>query len=250
MKLWWMFLFFSLGTIFGSFFNVVGLRLPQKIPFSNERSYCPHCQKQLQWYELIPIASYVLQHGYCKNCYQRISLLYPFIECSTGMLFMLSYWKMDFNFELIIALLLISLLMIVLVTDMIYLVIPDQILLFFLFLMSVISIFNPLFLWKDGLIGAIVGFCLIALIIVLSKGGMGGGDMKLFGVLGFVLGWEKALLTLFLASCSGAVIGGILLGVKRMKRNQPISFGPFIVLATLMSYFYGDQIISMYLAFF
>lgn len=246
----WILLFFSLGTILGSFFNVVGLRLPQKISFSNDRSYCLTCQEQLRWFELIPIISYLIQRGRCRTCHERILPLYPMIELTTGLLFMLSFWNIGFNFELIIAFLLISMLMIVVVTDVTYLLIPNQIILFFLPLMVVMRMIFPLDPWYDAFIGAGIGFGLIAIIIILSKGGMGGGDMKLFGVLGFALGWKGILLTLFLASCIGAVIGMVLIGLKQIERKQPIPFVPFIAVAALISYFYGESLITIYLVLF
>ncbi|HLR52543.1 MAG TPA: prepilin peptidase [Candidatus Avamphibacillus sp.] len=250
MEIYWIVLFFIFGSILGSFFNVVGLRVPKNIPFSNDRSYCPTCKNQLQWYELIPIASYLFQHGQCRNCQTRISPIYPVIELSTGLLFALAYWKTGFTFELVVALMLISLLMIIFVTDITYMLIPNKILLFFLPLFAFMRIISPLDPWYDALIGAGLGFVLLASIIILSKGGMGGGDMKLFAVLGIVLGWKGTLLTLFLASFLGAIFGLFLITINKVNRKQLIPFGPYIVIAALISYFYGDQVISMYLSLF
>src|SRR5699024_2426017 len=250
MYLVWMIYFFVFRCVLGSFFNVVGLRVPKNILFSHNRSYCPACKKQLQCYELIPIASYLFQHGQCRNCQTRISPIYPVIELSTGLLFVLAYWKVGFTFELIATLLFISLLMIVFVTDITYMLIPNKILLFFLPLFAFMRIISPLDPWYDALIGAGLGFVLLASIIILSKGGMGGGDMKLFAVLGIVLGWKGTLLTLFLASFLGAIFGLFLITINKVNRKQLIPFGPYIVIAALISYFYGDQVISMYLSLF
>jgi len=250
MEIYWLVLFFVFGCILGSFFNVVGLRIPKNIPFTNDRSYCPICNKQLQWYELIPIASYLIQRGHCRNCQSRISPIYPIIELATGLLFALTYWKIGFTFELIVALLLIGLLIIVFVTDITYMIIPNKILLFFLPLFVLMRMFTPLNPWYDSFIGAVVGFGLLASIIILTKGGMGAGDMKLFAVLGIVLGWKGILVTLFLASFLGAIFGLFLIRINKANRKHPIPFGPYIVVAALISYFYGEQIITFYLSWF
>src|SRR5690625_3860285 len=180
MELFWSSIFFLFGILFGSFFNVVGLRVPQKLSFHNDRSFCPRCKSQLSWYELIPVVSYFIQRGKCRHCQTRISYIYPFIEFSTGLLFLFSYIKIGFQTELLTALFLASMLMILFVTDMTYMLIPNKILLFFLPIFILMRILSPLTPWYDPIIGAFVGFLLIAVIIFVSKGGMGAGDMQLF----------------------------------------------------------------------
>jgi len=118
--------------------------------------------------------------------------------------------------------------------------------LFFLPFFIILRIISPLDPWYDALIGGSVGFLLIMIIILVSKGGMGAGDMKLFGVLGIILGWKLTLLTLFIASLVGAVIGGILMATKKIKRGQPIPFGPYILLGALISFFFGEQLLTFY----
>lgn len=240
---------FLFGITLGSFFNVVGLRVPKKIPFANDRSFCRSCSKQLSWYELIPVLSFILQRGRCRNCQQKISPIYPAVELLTGLLFVLSFHKIGFELELITALLLISMLMIILVSDITYMLIPNKILLFFLPLFIMMRIIQPLEPWWSALVGGGVAFLLLAIIILVSKGGMGAGDMKLFGLLGLVLGVGKVLLTFFLASLLGAVIGMLLMSFKVIERKQPIPFGPYIIAATIIAYFYGDLFIAWYLNF-
>lgn len=249
MELFYSIIFFLFGIVFGSFFNVVGIRVPKKIPFHNDRSYCPNCETQLRFYELIPVLSYVFQRGKCRTCQTKISFIYPFIELTTGLLFAFAFIYFGFQLELIVALLLISLLMIIFVSDIFYMLIPNKVLLFFLPLFIIARIFIPLDPWYDALIGAVVGYVLLAIIIIVSKGGMGAGDMKLFGVIGFALGWKNILLTFFLAALFGALIGGMLMLFKKVKKGEPIPFGPFIVLGALISYFYGDAMIEFYLSF-
>lgn len=242
-----MIFFFLFGITFGSFFNVVALRTPKKETFVNDRSYCPQCGKTLSWYELIPVLSFLLQWGKCRNCKQGISIIYPAIELFTGLLFAYSFWKIGVEWELATAILFCSLLMIILVTDLTYMLIPNRILLFFLPLFILLRFIVPLDPWWSPLIGALVPALLIALIILVSRGGMGAGDMKLFFVLGIVLGIGKVLLAFFLSALIGAVIGIALIALKIIERRQPVPFGPYIVIAALISYFHGTEIIEWYL---
>lgn len=249
METYWLIFFFSFGIVFGSFFNVVGLRVPKKISFTRDRSHCPHCKTQLRAVELIPILSFLVQGGKCRTCQTKISAIYPVIELFTGFLFAFSFWKLGFTAELFTAIVLISMLMIIFVSDMAYMIIPNKVLLFFLPFIMIARIITPLDPWYNAIIGAVTGFVLLAVIIVVSKGGMGAGDMKLFGVLGIVLGLGKVLLTFFLAALFGAVVGGIFMMFKKVEKKQAIPFGPFIVVAALISFFYGDVIIGVYLSF-
>lgn len=250
MEMFFVIVFFILGILFGSFFNVVGLRVPKNMSFSTGRSFCPTCKTTLTAFELMPIISFVIQGGKCRYCKEKISYIYPITEIVTGILYAFSYYKFGFTSELIMALLLMSMLMILFVTDLQYMLIPNKILLFFLPLFIIMRFINPLIPWHQSITGAIGGFGLVAIIILVSKGGMGAGDMKLFGVLGIVLGLYSVLLTFFLAAFFGAVIGGILMLFKIIGRRQPIPFGPYIVMATIVTYFYGKPIIDIYFSYF
>lgn len=249
MDTYYIIVFFMFGLLFGSFFNVVGLRVPKKISFVVDRSYCPTCKQQLRASSLIPVLSYILQGGKCKECQMPISKLYPTIELLTAILFAFSYYKIGFQLELITAILFISMLMILFVTDITYMLIPNKILLFFLPLLIIMRTITPLTPWYSALVGASVGFFLVAIIIIVSRGGMGGGDMKLFGVIGIVLGFPNVLLAFFLSTLLGAFIGGVLLLLKIIERKQPIPFGPYIIVATLITYFYGELVIEWYFSF-
>src|SRR5699024_6455906 len=204
------FVFFLLGLVFGSFFNVVGLRVPIGISFVSGRSHCPTCYHRLHWLDLIPVLSFCWQKGTCRYCQAPVSVIYPAMELLTGVLFAYGYVKIGLTVELATALLLVSMLVIITVSDIAYMVIPNHILLFFLPLLFTFRLISPLDPWYDAFLGAVVGFVIIALIILISKGGMGAGDMKLFFVLGIVLGWKNILLTLFIAALLGSIFGVLL----------------------------------------
>lgn len=239
---------FLYGLLLGSFYNVVGLRIPNNQSIVVPRSACPRCKHTLTALELIPVVSYVIQRGKCRNCGISISPLYPFVELLTGVLFAISPLLVGWSYELIIALTLISLFMIILVSDLTYMLIPDKILLIFLGIFIVERIIYPLNPWYDSLIGAFVGFTLLLLIAYVSKGGMGGGDIKLFGLLGLVLGWKTVLLSFFLSTFIGVILGAFGMLAGKYKKREPMPFGPSIMIGTLIAYFFGEQLLSWYLA--
>ncbi|SFD61923.1 leader peptidase (prepilin peptidase) / N-methyltransferase [Bacillus sp. OV194] len=235
-----------LGFIVGSFFNVVGLRIPNNESIVYPGSHCTTCDRNLNWYELIPVFSWIFQKGKCRGCQTKISALYPVTELSTAILFTISPLVVGWSKELLVSWSLISLLIIVTVSDIKYMIIPDKVLLFFAPIFIILRIFIPLDPWWDPVAGFALGFGLLFLIAVVSKGGMGGGDIKLMGVLGIVLGWKASLLAFMLATLFGAVLGVTGLALKLVKRGQPIPFGPYIVLGTLVSYFFYHEIINWY----
>lgn len=176
----------------------------------------------------------------------KISIIYPFMEVATGVLFGLSYYVLGFSAELVIAILFMSMLVIITVSDFAYMLIPNKVLLPFAVLLGVLRLFIPLAPWWDAYLGAAIGFGVLFLIMELSKGGMGGGDVKLFFVLGLVLGTKLVLLTLFFASVIGSVVGVFFLKRTKQGRKTPIPFGPSIALASVLSYFWGADFVNWY----
>lgn len=243
-------IFFLYGTIFGSFFNVVGLRVPNGTLFKQKRSYCDNCQRTLGWSELIPIWSYVFQGGRCKVCRQKISPIYPIMEAITGVLFAYSYLQFGFSHSLVLAILLIALIIPITVSDIAYQKIPNKILWFFTPLFLIYRIIYPLTPWWNALLGGIIAFLLVFLIILLSKGGMGMGDLKYYTLFGFIFGLPSFFLLFFLSTLYGVVIGVIKMKREGTGGKTKIAFGPFIGLAALTVFYFGDSIIQWYLQLF
>lgn len=241
---------FVLGLIMGSFLNVVGIRVPKGEPFANDRSACPHCNHELKWYELIPILSYLFQGAKCRGCKAHISIQYPLIELATGILFLLVYLNVGITYELGIGIILMSLVVVIMVSDLAYMIIPDKILLFFMPLFILGRILLPLDPWWSPIAGFLIGYIIVFIIITVSGGGMGGGDMKLFAVLGIVLGYKLILLTFAISFIIGAILGGLLLLFKVISRKQPFPFGPSILLAGVVSYLWGEKILTWYFNFY
>lgn len=246
MNMVWIILFFIYGSVFGSFFNVVGLRVPKKESIVSPPSHCTKCNRKLGLLDLIPIFSYVVLRGKCKGCGQKISPMYPLMEFTTGVLYAFAYYQIGFSLELIIALLFVSLLVIIAVSDLSYMIIPDKVLLPFAIAFLILRWIIPTSPWWDSLLGAAVGFAVLFFIAIVSKGGMGGGDIKLFFVIGLVLGTMNTLLTLFLASLIGSVVGIYVLKKTGKGRKTPVAFGPSIAVAALISYFFGADFVEWY----
>lgn len=241
--------FFIFGIVFGSFFNVVGLRVPKKESIAYPPSHCTSCNRQLTAIDLVPVLSYLFLKGTCRTCGSKIHWVYPLMEFITGVLFVLAFLHFGFSKELLIALLFVSLLVIITVSDIAYMLIPDKVLLPFAAVLFVLRFLIPLDPWWDSLLGAIIGFSLLFLIAVVSKGGMGGGDIKLFFAIGLVVGTLGSLMTLFFASVIGAIVGIIQLRVMKKGRKTPVPFGPSIAVGALIVYFYGTGILDWYMNF-
>ncbi|HEY4554156.1 MAG TPA: prepilin peptidase [Bacillaceae bacterium] len=241
---------FIYALLLGSFLNVVGLRVPLNQSIVHPRSRCPGCRRELRPIELIPVVSYLLLQGCCSACGSRISPLYPSVELASGLLFMLAWVRSGWSVETLIAWTFISMLLIIIVTDIQYMLIPDKILLFFAGVFLTERLLLPLNPWWDSLFGAGTGFALLLLIAVASKGGMGGGDIKLFAVIGFVYGLQFVLLAFFLSSMLGALFGLLGMAAGLVEKGKPIPFGPYIAAGSLLAYFYHQPILDWYFSFY
>jgi leader peptidase (prepilin peptidase)/N-methyltransferase len=240
---------FIIGITLGSFYNVVAMRVPVGESIVRPRSHCTSCKRDLGARDLVPLFSYVMLRGRCRVCKQSISPLYPVTEFMTGLLFIASFVVFGWTWETVVSMLLMSLLAIIFVSDLRYMLIPDKVLLFFfpLFLLLRVTVAPLEPIW-DTFVGAVLGFMLLLAIAVVSRGGMGGGDIKLFAVLGLVLGWQDVLLAFFFSCFYGAIIGGIGLLIGKVERRKPIPFGPFIVLGTITTYFIGSSLVEWYIS--
>jgi prepilin signal peptidase PulO-like enzyme (type II secretory pathway) len=242
--------FFMFFLLISSFLNVVALRLPKGQSIAYPPSHCVHCEHRLSALDLIPVLSYLFLKGKCRYCRTHISFVYPLGELLTTTLLLLAYLKIDLNKELLIALPLVAMLCTITISDLLYQVIPNKVNLFgFLYFLVIHFFYSPMpfitYLW-----GIAAGGGLLLLIAFVSRGGMGGGDIKLMAVIGIAIGWKLTLLALFLASLIGGGIGVALLLLKLVTRKEPVPFGPFLALGTLIAYFWGDNMIHAYITHF
>ncbi len=240
---------FIYGLVFGSFYNVVGYRLPNKISLVKPKgSFCPNCHHELRWYELIPVVSFLIQKGKCRNCKCNISLFYPFIETLTGVLFLLSYMIFGFSTEFVISLLISSYLIIIIVSDGRYMIIPDKVTIVFSTLLVVVEIltYGP----TKTLELVASGFALFGLVFIFyfittklfKKESLGGGDIKLEFFSGCVLGLVNGLFSIFIASVIALPLS--LINLKKNNSNM-IAFGPFLLLGVLIIYLFNIDVIEI-----
>ncbi len=240
-----------IGLLFGSFFNVVGLRIPKKQSIVFPPSHCPRCEKRLQPLELIPVLSYLFQSGKCKGCGLPISPLYPLMEAATGLLFMLVYLEYGIGWETVLGILFVSLLVIITVSDMVYQLIPNRVLLPFFILFLVLRYLFPFEgSYAAHLLGMTGAFAFFLLLAVVTRGGIGGGDIKLYGVIGLFLPPSLLILTILLSSLFGSLYGLVLFLARRASRKTMVPYGPFIALGAIFSYLYGRSIVAWYLSMY
>ncbi len=240
---------FITGLVFGSFFNVVALRIPNKMSIVTPPSRCPKCDYRLSKLDLVPLAGYLVRKGKCAACGEPIPLYYPLAELATGVLFLLSYSVFhDRTAELLLALALVSMCMIVTVSDIVYTRIPNAVLLFFLPIILALRFISGEEPWYSYVIGGVAGFLLLLAIAVAKPGAMGMGDVKLLGMLGFVIGWKYLFISLFLASLIGLVMALVLMGAGKVKWRGTVPFGPSLCAGALIAFFAGQQIMEGYAA--
>lgn len=235
-----------LGLILGSFYNVVALRVPAKESLLHPPSHCPNCNTRLKARDLFPVLSYLLSRGKCHYCGTKVSPLYPLGEAATGLLFLWVYLQFGLTGKGVIGFVLVSLAIIVTVADLKYMLIPNKVLLFFSPLLLILVLLFPEGPLWGHLLGALLGGGILLLLALF--GGMGVGDVKLFALLGWVIGFPNVVLAFLIACLLGSVVGGMLMLVGIIKRKQPIPFGPWLVVGALISYGYGSHIIGAYLS--
>lgn len=241
------------GLIVGSFLNCVIYRLEQKQSFLKGRSYCPKCKHQINWYDLIPIFSYILLFGKCRHCKKPISLQYPLVELATGLLFLVQF-QPEHIIKTCYLLFVSCFLIVIFVYDLKYYIIPDRIIFpvigvalaydLFRLLTGDYSLSQFLNIIYAGFWPALFFFLLFA----ISQGKwLGFGDVKLAFFMGIFLGFPKILAALFLTFFIGAIIGVGLIIIRVKKIKSEIPFGPFLITGTYLAMFWGEGIINWYL---
>lgn len=248
-------LIFFLGASLGSFYHVVGYRMPIGENWVSDRSRCPGCSHELRFYELMPVFSYVLQGGKCRSCGMKIKSIYLLSEVFSGLLFIFPVWLYGFEGfttgEVYVAWTFLSMLIIITVSDLYYQLILDKVLLFFGAMLFLLYVIYPQYDLVSGLIGAGVGFFTLYAVglmgqFLFKKEALGGGDIKLYAVIGFVLGISSTFLSLFLA----AVIALIYSLIFMKDKTKPLGFGPFIAIASYFCLFYGSSLLNWYFHLF
>jgi len=239
-------LIFIYGIVLGSFYNVVIYRLPVGKSIVKPPSACGACGHRLTPIELVPILSYIVQKGKCKNCQEKISVRYPLIELLTGLLFLLIYWKVGFSIELLKGLFLGSMFIIISFIDLDHQIIPDELNLILGVAGLIYLIAVQPFPFMQGIYGFLAGGGFLFLIALV--GPMGGGDIKFMAAMGLWLGLGYTLMALLISFTIGGLISGGLLIAKVVDRKTAIPFGPFLCLASLIVMLFGNELFVWYVS--
>ncbi len=241
------------GLVFGSFFLVVGTRLPEEKSIVKPGSQCDNCHKKLVWYELIPLFSYLFLGGKCSKCHKKISLLNPLIELFTAFLFLLSYLLFGFSTNFIISIITASILIIIFISDFKYYIILDSPIIIGSMALIIINFLNNSFIQGLYHVGSAAIVFVITLIIkfigdkVFKRESLGGGDIKLMIYVGLLLGLKLGLLSLALASFL-ALPYALYLMIKKQEKEVP--FGPFIIASAFILFIFQTNILAILNNFF
>ena len=237
MEVFFVLWFFVLGLVLGSFFNVVVYRLPRKLSLIRPGSSCPHCGHRLSAGELVPIVSFLLQKGRCRECREPIAWRYPLVELVTGLGFALIALHSTSFSELVVGVVFFSLLLLLALIDFAHKLLLNVLTVPGIIIGLLFSLLGWTMPFWHSVLGAGAGFLLMFLIALISRGGMGMGDVKLMAMIGAFLGWRAVFLVLFGASVVGSIGGILYIYLTKQDRKTPIPFGPALALATLVCYF-------------
>ena len=260
-------IFFIVGLIVGSFLGAVNYRLKVAEDIVFKRSHCPHCKKQIRWYDNVPLLSFVVLWGKCRECEEKISWKYPAVELLTGLLYAAVAWKFLGGWgisaekmltgndvvEMSFWLFTVSYLVLVFFHDLSFMLIPDAavypaIVVTLLFQywkylqgpLGIATLKNP---FVGAFFAALVASLFFFFLIWVSRGKwIGGGDVKLGFLAGVIVGWPKILFVLFFAYMIGAIASLILIVMKKKTWKSQIPFGPFLVAGILIVMFFSEQI--------
>lgn len=247
-------LIFILGLIVGSFSNVCIYRIPRNESIVYPASHCPKCRSPIKPFDNIPLLSYILLKGRCRNCKNKISIQYPIVEFLTGLIYLIIYLIYGLSVQTLIYIILSSALIIIAFIDLKEQMVPDVISLPGIVIGFILSFFVSYISFINSALGVVVGGGIIIIIglagsLIFKKEAMGGGDVKLAAMIGAFLGWRYIIISLFLGFFLGALAGIILILSKIKKREDAIPFGPFIVLGSFITLLWGKNIFLWYLGF-
>jgi leader peptidase (prepilin peptidase) / N-methyltransferase len=255
---------FLFGACIGSFLNVVIYRLPAKMSLISPPSRCPSCQHKLGVTENVPILGWLFLGGRCRWCKTKISIRYPLVELTTGLLFLLIYLQNGSSVTTFGYFILISFLISLSLIDFDTMILPSVLTKWGLVLGLIYQLIVgwQMGKWQGmadrftfGVGAAVLGIWLFDLLaffgrLLFKQEAMGGGDAKLMAAIGAWLGWQGVLLTTFLGCLSGAFIGGTAILFCWISRRQPIPFGPFLAFGAALTVFLGKPLISIYMQLF
>jgi leader peptidase (prepilin peptidase) / N-methyltransferase len=239
-----------MGAAIGSFLNVCIRRIPAGESLVLPSSHCPKCLHPIKLYDNIPIISYLLLRGKCRNCREGISLQYPLVELLTAFIAILLFWKFGLTLGFLASFVFSCVLIIITFIDLEHQIIPDVLTLPGIpafFLAAVFAMGVP---WLEALLGLLIGGGILYSIafgyeLITKREGMGGGDIKLLAMLGAFFGWKSLIFILLISSFTGALVGITVMLIKGKDMKYAVPFGPFLSLAAIAYIFWGDAFFRM-----
>jgi leader peptidase (prepilin peptidase)/N-methyltransferase len=235
-------LFSLLGLTVGSFLNVCSDRLPQEKSIISPPSHCDACQQKLTARDLVPLFSYLWLRGRCRYCGARISPRFPAVELATALLFALLTWHYGLSPELVMALIYGCLFLVIFVVDLEHGLVLDIVVYPGIVLAFIFSFFWPDLGIAMAVSGAAIGFGLMLIPYLISRGGMGGGDVKLAALIGLATGFPHVFISLMLAFLAGGLVAIFLLLFRVRSRKEAIPFAPFLAAAAMVTLIWGEAI--------
>lgn len=234
------------GCCLGSFLMVIGLRVPLHQSIVFPRSHCPNCHRSLRFFELIPIFSYLIQKGRCRNCQQVISIVHPIVEALTGFIFLYTFHAYLFlPAEGLFIIGVVSFSLIFIISDSYYQLLPDRLMiLFFLWVFLGRLVIHP-YPFSFYFFSGLGFFSFFYLLYQFSSTTIGGGDVKLLGIIGLLLGYNMTMMAIMIACLSALLISFSLVFSKKISYKHPIPFAPFIFFGTFSVYFLQDVLMTL-----
>ena len=239
------------GLALGSFVNVCIYRIPNKKSIISPPSTCPNCGQRIKFYDNIPLISYFILLGKCRNCRTHIPLTYPVVELMVGFMSLALYIRYGLSFQYILFLLFVSVLIAISFIDLQHKIIPDVLSLPGIVAGFLVSLFLGPITWLDSCIGILSGggsLFLVGFVYKLLTGreGMGGGDVKLLAMIGAWMGWRSLPFIILISSLTGAVIGMTFILLSGNGLRFRIPFGPFLSLGAVFYFFFGSELTNLY----
>lgn len=244
---------FIYGLLIGSFLNVCIYRIPLDKTVVKGRSYCTSCDSLIPWYCNIPLLSYLLLKGRCKDCGEKISPVYPAVELLNALLYLTVWLIYGLSIQALFLAILFSILIIIAFIDLEHQIIPDGLVLI-LFILGVIhGIYQVLSFgvpWYTFVIGFFAASVPLLILGLIYPEGMGGGDIKLMAAAGLFIGWKLILLSLFIGALYGGIASIYVIKVRKGSMKTAIPFGPMLSLGIITCVLSGEKILSWYLSLF
>jgi leader peptidase (prepilin peptidase)/N-methyltransferase len=239
------------GAAIGSFLNVLICRMPEGLSIVSPPSHCPKCEHAVRFYDNIPVVSYIILKGRCRDCHEKISPRYPLVEVLTAVMSVLLFWKFGLSLQYLFVFVFCCSLIVITFIDLDHQIIPDVITLPGIPIFSLIAVFFMGVPWLEVVLGVLIGGgCLYVVAVgyelITQKEGMGGGDIKLLAMLGGFLGWKSIVFIVFVSSLLGALVGVAMMIARGKDMKYAVPFGPFLSMAAVAYLFVGQEVMMLF----